>query len=78
MARIVEGDAGKAICREAERLKPAAVVMGTRGRGIIQRSVSVRVFLSFPFVCASVHLPLPWMAQIFYWYFYQCIAGECE
>ncbi|CAI9104535.1 OLC1v1003227C1 [Oldenlandia corymbosa var. corymbosa] len=38
-ARIVEGDAGKAIVREAERLKPAAVVMGTRGRGIIQRSV---------------------------------------
>ena len=36
-ARIVEGDAGKAICREAERLKPAAVVMGTRGRSIFQR-----------------------------------------
>ncbi|XVF45295.1 hypothetical protein PTKIN_Ptkin02bG0194100 [Pterospermum kingtungense] len=35
-ARIVEGDAGKVICKEAERLKPAAVVMGTRGRGIIQ------------------------------------------
>ncbi|CDO97039.1 unnamed protein product [Coffea canephora] len=35
-ARIAEGDAGKVICREAERLKPAAVVMGTRGRGIIQ------------------------------------------
>jgi len=36
MARIVEGDAGKAICKEAERLKPAAVVMGTRGRSLIQ------------------------------------------
>nr|XP_023927207.1 uncharacterized protein LOC112038613 isoform X1 [Quercus suber]POE92146.1 hypothetical protein CFP56_47145 [Quercus suber] len=35
-ARIVEGDTGKAICKEADRLKPAAVVMGTRGRGIIQ------------------------------------------
>ncbi|CAH9114770.1 unnamed protein product [Cuscuta epithymum] len=35
-ARIVEGEAGKAICKEAERLKPAAVVMGTRGRGLIQ------------------------------------------
>ncbi|KAL3814124.1 hypothetical protein ACJIZ3_015392 [Penstemon smallii] len=35
-ARIVEGDAGKAICREAERLKPAAVVLGTRGRSLIQ------------------------------------------
>ncbi|KAK9108875.1 hypothetical protein Sjap_016935 [Stephania japonica] len=37
VARIVEGDAGKVICREAERLKPAAVVMGTRGRSLIQR-----------------------------------------
>uniref|UniRef100_A0A0D9VK00 UspA domain-containing protein n=1 Tax=Leersia perrieri TaxID=77586 RepID=A0A0D9VK00_9ORYZ len=35
-ARIVEGDAGKVICREAERLKPAAVILGTRGRGLIQ------------------------------------------
>ncbi|KAA8536094.1 hypothetical protein F0562_028572 [Nyssa sinensis] len=35
-ARIVEGDAGKAICKEAERLKPVAVVMGTRGRSLIQ------------------------------------------
>ncbi|CAA7401966.1 unnamed protein product [Spirodela intermedia] len=35
VARIVEGDAGKAICREAERLKPAAVVVGTRGRSLI-------------------------------------------
>uniref|UniRef100_A0A5B7B1W3 UspA domain-containing protein n=1 Tax=Davidia involucrata TaxID=16924 RepID=A0A5B7B1W3_DAVIN len=35
-ARIVEGDAGKAICKEAERLKPAAVIMGTRGRSLIQ------------------------------------------
>ncbi|CAN4112371.1 unnamed protein product [Withania somnifera] len=36
VARIVEGDAGKVICKEAERLKPSAVVMGTRGRGLIQ------------------------------------------
>ncbi|KAG8368228.1 hypothetical protein BUALT_Bualt15G0023400 [Buddleja alternifolia] len=35
-ARIVEGDAGKAICKEAERWKPAAVVMGTRGQSLIQ------------------------------------------
>ncbi|PKA53887.1 Universal stress protein A-like protein [Apostasia shenzhenica] len=35
-ARIVEGEPGKVICREADRLKPAAVVMGTRGRGIIK------------------------------------------
>ncbi|GMH13448.1 hypothetical protein Nepgr_015289 [Nepenthes gracilis] len=37
VARIGEGDAGKVICKEAERLKPAAVVMGTRGRSLIQR-----------------------------------------
>jgi len=37
VARIVEGDAGKVICKEAEKLKPAAVVVGTRGRGIVQR-----------------------------------------
>ncbi|KAB1207294.1 Universal stress protein A-like protein [Morella rubra] len=36
VARIAEGDPGKVICKEAERLKPAALVMGTRGRGIIQ------------------------------------------
>lgn len=36
-ARIVEGDAAKVICKEAERLKPAAVVIGSRGRGLIQR-----------------------------------------
>ncbi|CAL0326926.1 unnamed protein product [Lupinus luteus] len=36
VARIVEGDAGKVICKEAERIKPAAVVMGTRGRSLIQ------------------------------------------
>jgi len=35
-ARIMEGDVGKAICREAERIKPAALVLGTRGRGIIK------------------------------------------
>lgn len=37
MARIVQGDAGKVICKEAEKLKPAAVIMGTRGRSLIQR-----------------------------------------
>ncbi|XP_074275403.1 universal stress protein PHOS32 isoform X1 [Silene latifolia] len=36
VARIVEGDAGKVICKEAERLHPAAVVMGTRGRGLVE------------------------------------------
>lgn len=47
-ARIVEGDAGKAICKEAERLKPAAVVLGTRGRSllrsVVQGSVSEHCF----------------------------------
>lgn len=51
MARIVEGDAGKIICKEAVRLKPAAVVMGTRGRGLVQR------FFFFYFF-ASLLLPL--------------------
>ncbi|CAL5321871.1 hypothetical protein CsSME_00045561 [Camellia sinensis var. sinensis] len=36
LACVVEGDAGKAICKESERIKPAAVVMGTRGRTLIQ------------------------------------------
>ncbi|XP_015570979.1 universal stress protein PHOS32 isoform X2 [Ricinus communis] len=36
VARIVQGDAGKVICKEAESLRPAAVVMGTRGRGLVQ------------------------------------------
>ncbi|KAJ0077243.1 hypothetical protein Patl1_36420 [Pistacia atlantica] len=35
-ARIVQGEAGKVICKEAERIKPAAVVMGTRGRSLMQ------------------------------------------
>ncbi|KAJ7978353.1 Universal stress protein A-like protein [Quillaja saponaria] len=36
VARIVEGDPGKVICKEAERIKPAAVVLGTRGRSLIK------------------------------------------
>lgn len=47
-ARILEGDVGKAICNEAARIKPAAVILGTRGRGIIksvlQGSVSEHCF----------------------------------
>lgn len=35
-ARILEGDVGKALCREAARIKPAVLVLGTRGRGIIR------------------------------------------
>ncbi|CAN1125358.1 hypothetical protein LINPERHAP2_LOCUS2860 [Linum perenne] len=37
VGRIVEGDASKVICKEAERLKPVAVVIGTRGRSLFQR-----------------------------------------
>lgn len=44
VARIVEGDAGKAICKEAERLKPVAVIMGTRGRSLIQRYICLSLF----------------------------------
>ncbi|CAM8974256.1 unnamed protein product [Rhodiola kirilowii] len=36
LAHIVEGDASKVICREADRLKPAAVVLGTRGRSLVK------------------------------------------
>ncbi|KAK9286382.1 hypothetical protein L1049_014777 [Liquidambar formosana] len=36
VARIVEGDVGKAICKEAERIKPAAVVLGSRGRSLMR------------------------------------------
>nr|DAD21626.1 TPA_asm: hypothetical protein HUJ06_023089 [Nelumbo nucifera] len=35
-ARIVEGDPGRAICKVADHIKPAAVVMGTRGRSLLQ------------------------------------------
>ncbi|EFH54820.1 hypothetical protein ARALYDRAFT_481030 [Arabidopsis lyrata subsp. lyrata] len=36
VARIVEGDAGKVICKEAEKVKPAAVIVGTRGRSLVR------------------------------------------
>ncbi|CAN8314668.1 unnamed protein product [Cochlearia groenlandica] len=36
VARIVEGEAGNVICKEAERVKPAAVIMGTRGRSLVR------------------------------------------
>ncbi|KAL6007186.1 hypothetical protein ACLOJK_032682 [Asimina triloba] len=36
VARITEGDIGKAICKEVERVKPVALVMGTRGRSLIK------------------------------------------
>ena len=36
-ARIMEGDFGKALYRETVRTDPTALVMGTRGLGIIKR-----------------------------------------
>lgn len=44
VARIVEGDAGKAICKEAEKLKPVALIMGTRGRSLIKRYICLSLF----------------------------------
>lgn len=58
----MEGDAGKAICKEAERLKPAAVVMGTRGRGIIQRSVILP--LSCKHAHKLTHVPVPYSVLV--------------
>lgn len=52
MARIVEGDPGPAICREAERVKPAAIVMGTRGRSLFQRFLFLYVHVDiFHYYC---------------------------
>ena len=54
MSRIVEGDAGTAICKEAEKVKPIAVVMGTRGRSLMQRycfSLSYSTYLFFTVCC---------------------------
>ncbi|KAL4331559.1 hypothetical protein AHAS_Ahas13G0512200 [Arachis hypogaea] len=36
VARIVESDARKVICKEVERIKHVAVVLGSRGRSLIQ------------------------------------------
>ncbi|CAH2061582.1 unnamed protein product [Thlaspi arvense] len=48
IARVVEGEAGTVICKEAERVKPAAVIMGTRGRSLVrsmlQGSISEHCF----------------------------------
>ncbi|KAI3907908.1 hypothetical protein MKX01_040092 [Papaver californicum] len=44
VARIVEVDVGKIICKEANRLKPVVVVMGTRGRSIFQRLMDFFLF----------------------------------
>ncbi|CAI0377427.1 unnamed protein product [Linum tenue] len=36
VGKIVEGEASKVICKEAERIRPVAVVLGTRGRSLFQ------------------------------------------
>lgn len=54
----MEGDAGKVICREAERLKPAAVVMGTRGRSLMQRFPSLPFF--YHSMCAFCRCVTSW------------------
>src|SRR6478672_5857667 len=37
--RVLEGDAGVAVCRLAAELHARAIVMGSRGRGIVKRAV---------------------------------------
>uniref|UniRef100_I1JSN5 UspA domain-containing protein n=1 Tax=Glycine max TaxID=3847 RepID=I1JSN5_SOYBN len=68
VARIVEGDPGKVICKEAERIKPAAVVMGTRGRSLIQRFGST-IPLS---ETSSYHVTEASSCD-----FLQCATGKC-
>jgi nucleotide-binding universal stress UspA family protein len=37
--RVLEGDPGLAVCRLASDLDARAIVMGSRGRGIVKRAV---------------------------------------
>lgn len=71
VARIVEGDTGKVICKEAERTKPAAVVMGTRGRSLFQRCVCVCV--SFIHSLILMHALL-FICMLFV---VQCVTRKC-
>ena len=64
----MEGDPGKVICKEAERIKPAAVVMGTRGRSLIQRFGST-IPLS---ETSSYHVTEASSCD-----FLQCATGKC-
>lgn len=75
-ARIVQGEAGKVICKEAERIKPAAVVMGTRGRSLMQRFfLSVSMFY---FYCGNALSYCGNSSLVCCWIFGQCTAGKCE
>lgn len=71
VARLVEGDPGKVICQEAERIKPAAVVLGTRGRGLIQR-----FDLTLPPSIWIMHLSLNWSILWFFSVCYREVLGS--
>lgn len=72
-ARIVEGDPGRVICQEAKRLQPAAVIIGTRGRSLMQRSFVI-IIIFFHIVIWLLFLSL---YQLFYWIIMQCVTGKC-
>ncbi|KAH9568926.1 hypothetical protein CY35_03G104300 [Sphagnum magellanicum] len=58
--RILEGvDIGKAICTEAERIQPAAVVMGSRGLGFVKSFIqgSVSDYCARHCPCAVIIMP---------------------
>lgn len=55
--QIVRGEAGKVICMEAKRLKPAAMVMSTWGGSLIQRFfLCVWSFLIFTVVMLLIYV----------------------
>lgn len=79
VARIVQGDAGKVICKEAERIKPAAVVLGTRGRSLFQRWVCVCVcvwtyltFNSISFYISVILYTLQLSIILYFFFLLQC------
>eukprot|EP00252_Welwitschia_mirabilis_P001663 TRINITY_DN11573_c0_g2_i2.p1 TRINITY_DN11573_c0_g2~~TRINITY_DN11573_c0_g2_i2.p1 ORF type:complete len:192 (+),score=51.30 TRINITY_DN11573_c0_g2_i2:297-872(+) len=57
--RILEGEKAKAICSEAERIRPAALVMGTRGLGIIKSLLygSVSEYCYHHCICPVIVVP---------------------
>lgn len=57
--RIMEGEPGKVICRESARLEPAAVVMGSRGRGVVKSVLlgSVSEYCTRHCVCPVIIVP---------------------
>ncbi|CAI9775093.1 unnamed protein product [Fraxinus pennsylvanica] len=64
-ARIVEGDAGKAICKEAGRLKPAAVVLVCYKAALVNiASTIVKPHQSLLFLEKNVQLHIFWMVPV--------------